>query len=69
MKFFIFFFSFDAKVNSKSIMDGLAPKVELPKTAQFGVSLKFVNENNQCTNYIPNIVELCVSSLSIDECK
>lgn len=37
----------------------------LQKTTQFGVSLKFIIENNPCLNYIPPIVRKCVDSLSI----
>lgn len=37
----------------------------LPKTAQFGVSLKFINDNSPCLNYIPPIVRKCVDCLSI----
>lgn len=32
---------------------------------QFGVSLKFINQNSPCLNYIPPIVRKCVDSLSI----
>lgn len=37
----------------------------LPKTTQFGVSLKFINDNSPCLNYIPPIVRKCVDCLSI----
>lgn len=32
---------------------------------QFGVSLKFINQNSPCLNYIPPIIRKCVDSLSI----
>lgn len=32
---------------------------------QFGISLKFINQNSPCLNYIPPIVRKCVDSLSI----
>lgn len=38
---------------------------DLPKTTQFGVSLKFINENSPCLNYIPPVVRKCVDCLSI----
>lgn len=38
---------------------------KLPKTTQFGASLKFINENSPCLNYIPPIVRKCVDCLSI----
>ncbi|KAJ6641479.1 Rho GTPase-activating protein 68F, partial [Pseudolycoriella hygida] len=34
-------------------------------SAKFGVSLKFINQNSPCLNYIPPIVRKCVDSLSI----
>lgn len=36
-----------------------------PPTTQFGVSLKFINTNSPCLNYIPPIVRKCVDSLSL----
>lgn len=41
------------------------PEDKVPKTTQFGVSLKFINQNSPCLNYIPPIVRKCVDSLSI----
>lgn len=38
---------------------------KLPKTTQFGVSLKFINVNSPCLNYIPPVVRKCVDCLSI----
>lgn len=38
---------------------------KLPKTTQYGVSLKFINENSPCLNYIPPVVRKCVDCLSI----
>lgn len=35
------------------------------KTAQFGVSLKFITQNSPCLNSIPPIVRKCVDSLSM----
>lgn len=37
----------------------------MPKTTQFGASLKFINQNSPCLNYIPPVVRKCVDSLSI----
>lgn len=45
--------------------DSIREHLNLPKTTQFGVSLKFINENSPCLNYIPPIVRKCVDSLSI----
>lgn len=38
---------------------------KLPRTTQFGVTLKFINTNSPCLNYIPPIVRKCVDSLSL----
>lgn len=45
--------------------DNVKQNLNLPKSTQFGVSLKFINENSPCLNYIPPIVRKCVDSLSI----
>lgn len=37
----------------------------LPKSTQFGASLKFINENSPCLNYIPPVMRKCVDFLSI----
>lgn len=38
---------------------------KLPRSTQFGVTLKFINTNSPCLNYIPPIVRKCVDSLSL----
>lgn len=38
---------------------------QIPKTTQFGTTLKFINTNSPCLNYIPPIVRKCVDHLSI----
>jgi Rho GTPase-activating protein 1 len=38
-----------------------------PKTTQFGVTLKFINENSPCLNYIPPVVRMCVDHLSLSD--
>ena len=40
-------------------------KKQMAKTAQFGVSLKFIVTNSPCLNSIPPIVRKCVDSLSM----
>lgn len=37
------------------------------KTAQFGVTLKFINENSPCLNYIPPVVRMCVDHLALSD--
>lgn len=63
------YFRFDSKANKtvkKSASEGTSCGDDrLPKTAQFGVSLKFINDNSPCLNYIPPIVRKCVDCLSI----
>lgn len=58
---------FDSKLNKsvKNPQPDVERSPDLPKTAQFGVSLKFINENSPCLNYIPPIVRKCVDCLSI----
>lgn len=34
---------------------------------QFGVTLKFINENSPCLNYIPPVVRMCVDHLSLSD--
>lgn len=62
-------FRFDDKVNAnkKPMLESYRSHQEdkLPKTTQFGVSLKFININSPCLNYIPPIVRRCVDSLSL----
>lgn len=41
------------------------PVKQMAKTAQFGVTLKFIVTNSPCLNSIPPIVRKCVDSLSI----
>jgi len=40
---------------------------QLPKTTQFGVSIKFINDHSPCLNYIPPVVRLCVDYLSLSD--
>uniref|UniRef100_A0A336KVQ1 CSON001076 protein n=1 Tax=Culicoides sonorensis TaxID=179676 RepID=A0A336KVQ1_CULSO len=40
---------------------------QLPKTTQFGVTLKFINDNSPCLNYIPPVVRMCVDHLSVSD--
>lgn len=65
----IFFFRFDEKSNGnkRSLTHGNKglPEEKLAKSTQFGVSLKFINLNSPCLNYIPPVVRKCVDSLSI----
>lgn len=53
--------------NSKTVTDGNKniEDEKKTKTTQFGVTLKFINQNSPCLNYIPPIVRKCVDSLSI----
>lgn len=41
------------------------PEHRLPKSTQFGVTLKFINANSPCLNYIPPVVRKCVDSMSL----
>lgn len=62
------YFRFDNQTNKnvyRSRSGSLGNEERMPKTTQFGVSLKFINENSPCLNYIPPIVRKCVDSLSI----
>lgn len=45
-------------------MDNSEERSKLP-TCQFGVTLKFINENSPCLNYIPPIVRKCVDCLAL----
>lgn len=60
---------FDLKTNKNVRKSGSnsnqLTEERLPKTTQFGVSLKFINENSPCLNYIPPVVRKCVDFLSI----
>lgn len=62
---------FDRKQNPQNYRDqndsstDTVDEKDLPETTQFGISLKFIIERNQCLNYIPPIVRQCVDSLSI----
>lgn len=42
---------------------------QLPKTTQFGVNLRFINDNSPCLNYIPPVVRMCVDYLSLSDGK
>lgn len=67
--FFFVTFRYDEKNNksNRAVTDAgrHVPEDKVPKTTQFGVSLKFINQNSPCLNYIPPIVRKCVDSLSI----
>lgn len=60
---------FDLKANKgvkKSTLDATKSwQGRLPKSTQFGASLKFINENSPCLNYIPPVMRKCVDFLSI----
>lgn len=61
-------YEFDEKINPSKPIRGPIGGVQedkIPKTTQFGVTLKFINQNSPCLNYIPPIVRKCVDSLSI----
>lgn len=67
----VFNFRFDEKnvrgrpkQTSSSSGESIAEE-KLPRTTQFGVTLKFINSNSPCLNYIPPIVRKCVDSLSL----
>lgn len=51
--------------NSNDSSPDVVDEKSLPESTQFGISLKFIIEHNQCLNYIPPIVRQCVDSLSI----
>lgn len=53
------------RTGGKTPANSTTKNQNLPKTTQFGVTLKFINENSPCLNYIPPIVRKCVDSLSI----
>ncbi|XP_055321076.1 rho GTPase-activating protein 68F [Sitodiplosis mosellana] len=53
------------RTGGKTTANSTARNQNIPKTTQFGVTLKFINENSPCLNYIPPIVRKCVDSLSI----
>lgn len=36
---------------------------------QFGVTLKFINDNSPCLNYIPPVVRMCVDHLALSDSK
>lgn len=38
---------------------------DVPKTTQFGTTLRFITVNSPCLNYIPPIVRKCVDHLSV----
>ncbi|XP_053683950.1 rho GTPase-activating protein 68F isoform X1 [Sabethes cyaneus] len=67
---------FDEKINntarytlrgSKSSLKSSRSMEHIPKTSQFGVSLKFIIENSACLNCIPPIVRKCVDHLSLSD--
>uniref|UniRef100_A0A182SQ85 Rho-GAP domain-containing protein n=1 Tax=Anopheles maculatus TaxID=74869 RepID=A0A182SQ85_9DIPT len=67
---------FDEKINngtrytlrgSKSSLKSSRSLENLPKSAQFGVSLRFIIENSACLNCIPPIVRKCVDHLSLPD--
>uniref|UniRef100_A0AAG5DB64 Rho-GAP domain-containing protein n=2 Tax=Anopheles atroparvus TaxID=41427 RepID=A0AAG5DB64_ANOAO len=67
---------FDEKINngnrytlraSKSSLKTSRSLETIPKSAQFGVSLRFIIENSACLNCIPPIVRKCVDHLSLPD--
>lgn len=62
---------FDQKVNSNrktsSKNASNTSLSQLPKTVQFGVSLKFITDNSPCLNYIPPVMRLCVDYLAMSD--
>ena len=38
---------------------------DLPKTTQFGTTLRFITTNSPCLNYIPPVVRKCVDHLAV----
>lgn len=52
-------------VSINSNIDDRSMHKQMAKTAQFGVTLKFIVTNSPCLNSIPPIVRKCVDSLSI----
>ncbi|KXJ70624.1 hypothetical protein RP20_CCG022909, partial [Aedes albopictus] len=68
---------FDEKINnssrylrgSKSSLKSSRSMEHIPRTTQFGVSLKFIIENSACLNCIPPIVRKCVDHLSLSDGK
>ncbi|XP_052862539.1 rho GTPase-activating protein 68F [Anopheles cruzii] len=67
---------FDEKINNgtRYTLRGTKPSLKssrslenIPKSAQFGVSLRFIIENSACLNCIPPIVRKCVDHLSLPD--
>lgn len=64
---------FDDSVNNTSRQKAAAIHAsnlslsQLPKSTQFGVTLRFINENSPCLNYIPPVVRMCVDHLSLSD--
>lgn len=44
---------------------GAVPEDQLARSTQFGTTLKFINANSPCLNYIPPVVRKCVDSMSL----
>lgn len=44
---------------------GAVPEHQLARSTQFGITLKFINANSPCLNYIPPVVRKCVDSMSL----
>lgn len=64
---------FDQKLNNNrkalSKSASITSLSQLPKTTQFGVTLKFINDNSPCLNYIPPVMRLCVDYLAMSDGK
>ncbi|GAB0098276.1 Rho GTPase-activating protein 68F [Sergentomyia squamirostris] len=63
-------YEFDERNASSRRSSGLtgaknAQELNIAKTTQFGVTLKFINQNSPCLNYIPPVVRKCVDHLSV----
>ncbi|XP_039448421.1 rho GTPase-activating protein 68F [Culex pipiens pallens] len=67
---------FDEKINnssrytlrgSKTSLKASRSSEHIPRTHQFGVTLRFIIENSACLNCIPPIVRKCVDHLSLSD--
>lgn len=69
-------YRFDEKINnssrytlrgSKTSLKASRSSEHIPRTHQFGVTLRFIIENSACLNCIPPIVRKCVDHLSLSD--
>lgn len=66
-------YQFDERFNGRGVGKGQVDSAsgsgvdgkELPKTTQFGTTLRFITTNSPCLNEIPPVVRKCVDHLSI----